>query len=267
MPPITSTPYTPPHTFSYSDPHKQQEVPSRVLQGLARRRTAFYSDQFAQSKLDPGFFWFKTIPVGHTHAIFMSISSSYHTFLNQICFQWIGLKRRIPVHVDSCLGGFLLPFMEEAGFPLEEFDFRVPGVTSISCDTHKYGFAAKGTSVIMYRNQDLRSCQFFSCPDWSGGVYASPTFAGKPSFARAGEVAASGGGAETCLIHALVHAFIPNCTVHTRAFKFCMERVCVCAPSLCSLNGPRGRCVGTTRGPHQGTAGVIRVSLHNKCRT
>ncbi|KAL7058045.1 hypothetical protein AAHC03_016642 [Spirometra sp. Aus1] len=93
----------------------------------------------------------------------------------------IGLKRRIPVHVDSCLGGFLLPFMEEAGFPLEDFDFRVPGVTSISCDTHKYGFAAKGTSVIMYRNQDLRSCQFFSCPDWTGGVYASPTFAGSRS--------------------------------------------------------------------------------------
>ena len=43
----------------------------------------------------------------------------------------------IPVHVDSCLGGFLVPFMEKAGFPLEPFDFRVPGVTSISADTHK----------------------------------------------------------------------------------------------------------------------------------
>ena len=51
----------------------------------------------------------------------------------------LGQRYNIPVHVDSCLGGFLVPFMKEAGFPLDPFDFSVPGVTSISADTHKVG--------------------------------------------------------------------------------------------------------------------------------
>jgi sphinganine-1-phosphate aldolase len=91
----------------------------------------------------------------------------------------LGLKYKIPVHVDACFGGFLIAFMEDAGFELpSKFDFRIPGVTSISCDTHKYGYTPKGSSVIIYRNRDLRACQFFSCTDWPGGIYASPTIAG-----------------------------------------------------------------------------------------
>ncbi|GAA55654.1 sphingosine-1-phosphate lyase 1 [Clonorchis sinensis] len=93
----------------------------------------------------------------------------------------LGSRYGIPVHVDCCLGGFLLPFMEAADCELEPFDFRLPGVTSISCDTHKYGFAAKGTSVIMYRNKHYRSKQYFTQPNWPGGVYASATFAGSRS--------------------------------------------------------------------------------------
>ncbi|KAM3173588.1 hypothetical protein ACTXT7_012225 [Hymenolepis weldensis] len=93
----------------------------------------------------------------------------------------LGSSYGIPVHVDSCLGGFLVPFMDEAGYSLAPFDFRLPGVTSISCDTHKYGFAAKGTSVIMYRSKEFRRDQFFLVPNWTGGIYASPTFAGSRS--------------------------------------------------------------------------------------
>jgi len=99
----------------------------------------------------------------------------------------LGKKYNIPVHVDSCLGGFLLPFMDKAGFSLKPFDFRVPGVTSISADTHKYGFAPKGSSVIMYKSKELRARQFFIQPDWTGGIYASPTFAGS----RAGAIIAA----------------------------------------------------------------------------
>uniref|UniRef100_A0A915LCX5 Aminotransferase class V domain-containing protein n=1 Tax=Romanomermis culicivorax TaxID=13658 RepID=A0A915LCX5_ROMCU len=62
----------------------------------------------------------------------------------------MGRQNNVPVHVDACLGGFLVCFMENCGFDLKPFDFRVPGVTSISADTHKYAFAPKGTSVIMY---------------------------------------------------------------------------------------------------------------------
>ncbi|GFN83171.1 sphingosine-1-phosphate lyase 1 [Plakobranchus ocellatus] len=99
----------------------------------------------------------------------------------------LGQQYGIPVHVDCCLGGFLLPFMDKAGFPIRPFDFRVPGVTSISADTHKYGFAPKGSSVIMYRTKALRLRQFFVQPNWTGGIYASPTFAGS----RAGAIVAA----------------------------------------------------------------------------
>ncbi|KAL5343722.1 pyridoxal phosphate-dependent transferase [Aspergillus crustosus] len=90
---------------------------------------------------------------------------------------------RIPLHVDCCLGSFVIALLKKAGFasPYEEeggFDFRQPGVTSISVDTHKYGFAPKGNSVLLYRNKTYRSHQYFIYPDWSGGVYASPSVAG-----------------------------------------------------------------------------------------
>lgn len=87
-------------------------------------------------------------------------------------------RHKIGMHVDACLGSFLVPFLERAGLPSEPFDFRVDGVTSISCDTHKYGFACKGSSVIMYASSALRRHQYYIQPDWSGGVYASPTIAG-----------------------------------------------------------------------------------------
>ncbi|KAI0130846.1 PLP-dependent transferase [Daldinia grandis] len=90
----------------------------------------------------------------------------------------LALKRRLPLHVDCCLGSFLVPFLDKAGFETELFDFRLKGVTSISCDTHKYGFAPKGSSTVLYRTQELRTYQYFVSPDWSGGVYASPGIAG-----------------------------------------------------------------------------------------
>ncbi|KAI4121085.1 MAG: hypothetical protein LQ347_006959 [Umbilicaria vellea] len=90
----------------------------------------------------------------------------------------IALRKRLPLHVDCCLGSFLVPFLSRAGFESEPFDFRLKGVTSISCDTHKYGFAPKGNSTVLYRNSQLRTYQYFISPDWSGGVYASPGIAG-----------------------------------------------------------------------------------------
>ncbi|KAJ5653082.1 Sphingosine-1-phosphate lyase [Penicillium lividum] len=95
----------------------------------------------------------------------------------------LATKYKIPLHVDCCLGSFCIALLKKAGFPspYEEeggFDFRQPGVTSISVDTHKYGFAPKGNSVLLYRNKAYRSHQYFVYPDWSGGVYASPSVAG-----------------------------------------------------------------------------------------
>ena len=92
----------------------------------------------------------------------------------------LALKKKgaLPLHVDCCLGSFLVPFLARAGFPTVPFDFSVKGVTSISCDTHKYGFAPKGNSTLLYRNASLRTYQYYISPDWSGGVYASPGIAG-----------------------------------------------------------------------------------------
>ncbi len=94
------------------------------------------------------------------------------------CMAKLGLRYKVGVHVDSCLGGFVVPFMEEAGFEMDPFDFRVEGVTSISADTHKYGFAPKGTSVIMYSSKSIRRMQYFVASDWTGGVYATPSICG-----------------------------------------------------------------------------------------
>ncbi|XP_061982330.1 sphingosine-1-phosphate lyase isoform X1 [Populus nigra] len=81
-------------------------------------------------------------------------------------------------HVDLCLGGFVLPFARKLGYPIPPFDFSVKGVTSISADVHKYGLAPKGTSVVLYRNHDIRKHQFVAVTEWSGGLYVSPTIAG-----------------------------------------------------------------------------------------
>ena len=90
----------------------------------------------------------------------------------------LATKKGVWCHVDACLGGFFLPFAEKLGRPIPPWDFRVPGVTSISADLHKYGYAAKGASVVMYRNGSFRRHQFFTWGGWNGGLYASPSFCG-----------------------------------------------------------------------------------------
>ncbi len=99
----------------------------------------------------------------------------------------IALKNEIGFHTDACLGGFVLPWAEKLAYNVPLFDFRLPGVTSMSADTHKYGYAAKGTSVVLYRNLELRHYQFYTATDWPGGLYFSPTFAGS----RPGSLSAS----------------------------------------------------------------------------
>ena len=93
----------------------------------------------------------------------------------------IAVRHGLGFHVDGCLGGFILPWVEKLGYKIPVFDFRLPGLTSMSADTHKYGFGLKGTSVVLYRNKRLRRYQYFNVPDWPGGVYASPSMSGSRS--------------------------------------------------------------------------------------
>lgn len=99
----------------------------------------------------------------------------------------LGHKYGIPVHADCCLGGFVTAFMPSAGFHIPPFDFSLPGITSISADTHKYGFTPKGSSVILYSEKKYRHYQFCVTTDWPGGVYGSPTVNGS----RAGGIIAA----------------------------------------------------------------------------
>jgi glutamate/tyrosine decarboxylase-like PLP-dependent enzyme len=84
-------------------------------------------------------------------------------------------------HVDACMGGFFLPFAERLGREVTPWDFRVEGVTTISADIHKLGYAPKGASVILHRTKELRRYQTFVFDDWLGGFYASPNLQGTRS--------------------------------------------------------------------------------------
>ncbi|MEY2420798.1 MAG: sphinganine-phosphate aldolase [Acidimicrobiaceae bacterium] len=85
----------------------------------------------------------------------------------------LAAERGIGCHVDACMGGFVLPFLERSGHDLPPWDFRVPGVTSLSADLHKYGYVPKGISVIMHRSKELRRYQTFAFDGWLGGFYGS----------------------------------------------------------------------------------------------
>lgn len=87
-------------------------------------------------------------------------------------------SKGIGMHVDACVGGFLLPFLKKLGHPIPPFDLSVDGVTSISADLHKYGFSSKGSSIVLYKDKDLRRYQFFILSEWPGGCFASPSMPG-----------------------------------------------------------------------------------------
>ncbi len=123
----------------------------------------------------------------------------------------LAVSHGIGLHVDGCLGGFLLPWIERLGRSVPPWDFRVPGVTSISADTHKYGYALKGTSVLAYRDTELRRHSYFTATSWPGGIYLSPgisgsrsggliaaTWAAMVNLGEQGYLEAAQGIAETC---------------------------------------------------------------------
>ena len=117
-----------------------------------------------------------------TIAIMGSASNyGYGTIDDIAALGTLALERGVGLHVDGCLGGFILPFGEQLGHPIPQFDFRVPGVTTISADTHKYGYGLKGTSLLMFRERALRNSQYFFQTAWTGGKYCSPGIDGSRS--------------------------------------------------------------------------------------
>ena len=86
----------------------------------------------------------------------------------------LALENNLLCHVDACVGGIHLSYMRKMGFEVPDFDFTVPGVTSLSVDIHKYGYSAKGASVILHKNKDLRRHQMFACSRWTGYTVVNP---------------------------------------------------------------------------------------------
>ena len=90
----------------------------------------------------------------------------------------IATRHHLPFHVDACIGGFMLPWVEKLGYNVPPWDFRIAGVSSVSADVHKFGYGAKGASVLTYRNMNYMHHQFVITTDFPGGIYISPTLMG-----------------------------------------------------------------------------------------
>lgn len=121
-------------------------------------------------------------------------------------------------HVDACVGGFYLPFAKMAGYEIPPFDFSVDGVTSMSCDFHKYGYAAKGASCVLYKNRDLRRYQIFACSSWSGYTIVNPTVLSSKS---GGPLA----GAWATLHHIGKDGYVEIVKTCQEAAKLCIEGI------------------------------------------
>ena len=120
----------------------------------------------------------------HINKNTICIVGSFPNFPHCVCddiqsLSNMAIKYKVPLHVDCCLGGFLVAFHERAGInTTPKFDFRLEGVTSISADLHKYGLCPKGISLLLFANHEIRKNVFFIFPHWLGGTYITPTFEG-----------------------------------------------------------------------------------------
>jgi sphinganine-1-phosphate aldolase len=96
-------------------------------------------------------------------------------------------EKNLLFHVDACVGGIHLSYMKQMDYPIPDFNLSVPGVTSLSVDLHKYGYAAKGASIILYKNQEIRRHQMFACSRWTGYTVINPAVtSSKPGGPMAG---------------------------------------------------------------------------------
>lgn len=118
--------------------------------------------------------------VGDDTAVVVASAFSYpHGVMDPVVeLAALAAERGAGCHVDACIGGFVLPFLERLGEDVPPWDFRVPGVTEISADVHKYGYCPKGASVIQHRDPDWFGHQVFLYDRWPAGLYGSPAIAG-----------------------------------------------------------------------------------------
>jgi len=148
----------------------------------------------------------------------------------------IALSRNIPLHVDACLGGLTIPFWDKLGYNKKRWNFQVEGVTSISADIHKYGFAHKGCSVIGYISQEYLNYQYFTAAYWPGGLYASPSMVGS----RGGGIIAQAWGS---LVHLGEEGFLKANKMMNKVFTHLVEGINE-IPNLSVVGEPDICCIG-----------------------
>lgn len=90
----------------------------------------------------------------------------------------VAAAKDVWLHVDACVGGYFAPFARMNGVAVPPFDFEVPAVMSMSADLHKYGYAAKGASTVLFRSGELYAHMPFDMAQWSGAPMKTPTLAG-----------------------------------------------------------------------------------------
>jgi glutamate/tyrosine decarboxylase-like PLP-dependent enzyme len=93
-------------------------------------------------------------------------------------FGELAIEHNLWLHVDACVGGYILPFMRELGEDIPDYDFTVPGVRSMSADLHKYGYAPKPCSTVLWRSQEEQSYHYMPITEWACGLYLSQSFIG-----------------------------------------------------------------------------------------
>ena len=123
--------------------------------------------------------------IGPDTAVVIASAFSYpHGVMDPVAeLAALAASHGVGCHVDACIGGFVLPFLERLGRDVPPWDFRVDGVTEISADVHKYGFVPKGSSVVLHRDEDWFRHQVFLYDRWPSGLYGSPAIAGARSAA------------------------------------------------------------------------------------
>lgn len=164
-------------------PHiKQPEfVVPRTAHSAFHKAAAYFDLKIVVSPVDPNTFRadvdaMQSLITGNTVLLVGSAPGYAHGVIDPISeIAAIAHERGLLCHVDACVGGIHLSFMRRMGCELPDFDFSVPGVTSMSADMHKYGYSAKGASAVMYRNKELRRHQFFACAASTTYALINPT--------------------------------------------------------------------------------------------
>ncbi|KAF1783469.1 Pyridoxal phosphate-dependent transferase [Phytophthora cactorum] len=131
----------------------------------------------------------------NTIMLYSSAPNFPHGMIDDIeALSTLAVQNDVGLHVDCCLGGFVLPFARQLRKDIPVFDFSLPGVTSMSCDTHKYGYGSKGTSVVLYKNPEIRR---FSISRSRPGALSAAAWASMVRLGREGYLEKTKGILET----------------------------------------------------------------------